>query len=285
MNISLIGRGWFCRRNPRHNGKSRSKLIKALLRVSDERARQLAGEHGEVGTPVNGSVSERVRAAVGAASRDEPPERLVWPPEFKPLVNNRVLAQPFINYLRGRDYSDADIEWLAEHYHLHYATRGWHKSRLIIPVYDAMGELKSWTGRTIIPNKQPRYKAPAGHPPGDWLLGLPLLWNCPGPKALLVTEGPTDAMRISVTGHTRGVYGTCLFGLNLSSEQAYQLRELARRFKFIGWLLDEDAELRSFGLQQKSGVRCKRLELPDGVKDPDKLTRKAAVELFQRAGI
>jgi hypothetical protein len=285
LGISLSGKGWYCLRQPRHRGKSRVKLIQAILKCTYERARELAGYTATPLPRSEDNIVDMVCANLGATPKKaNGVAPLHWPDEFKPLSFDRPLAGPYIGYLKRRGYTNKQIGWLIDHYGLAYATRGRFKSRLIVPVQDYAGRKVAWTGRAITPHREPRYLATEAHPPGEWLLGLPMLQQVPNPRALLIGEGPMDAQRISVLGHARGVYGTCLFGKRASSKQIRLLRELAPRFDYVGWILDADAELAVVTLQQVSGIRGPRLELPEGVGDPGELTRKSAEELFARIG-
>jgi hypothetical protein len=271
MQISLSGKGWKCWRNERHKGKSRSKLIRAILGCSNERARELAGERSR---PVisDTRLDDEVRASLsGKRVRRTYEGPLALPNEFRPLTQPGLYAKHFWLYLYNRGYTNVEITWLSDNYHLMYATRGDYAYRIIIPVFDRYGDLRSWTSRTISKTENLRYKSVSGKT-RDWVLGLPLLWSVYNPKRLVICEGPFDALRVSALGHKRGVYGTCLFGLAMTSAQARLLRELSERFRSVCFLLDEDAELRTFGMLEQLGVSgCVRLKLPVGVKDPGEL--------------
>ena len=272
MQISLTGKGWNCWRNKEHKGKSRAKLIRAILGCSSERARELAGESAR---PIvaDTSLSDEVHAAMtGTRVRRRMLGRpLDLPREFRPLLKQGLGQRHFLKYLHDRGYSDPEIEWLADKYKLMYATRGDYAYRIIIPVYDRYGDLRSWTSRTVSDRENLRYKSVSGKT-RDWVLGLSLLWSVYNPKRLLICEGPFDAMRVSVLGYKRGVYGTCLFGLAMTNAQARLLRELAERFGSVSFLLDEDAALRTFGMLEQLGLSgCVRLQLPEEFKDPGEL--------------
>lgn len=292
MGISLSGRGWSCLRNRQHSGKSRARLIKLLLKCSDEEARKLAGYRDEPAPAADdelAGVLGRLRGTDGARTSDEP---LTMPPELKPLAATRRMAEPFLEYLRGRGYSGRDLEWVAQGYDLRYATTGPHAWRLIIPVRGRRSELLTWTGRAISPREEVRYKTlstrpeyaaygrAARLPTSRTLLGLPLLWGAPEPRALLVCEGPMDALRVSTYGRELGVYGTCLFGLNASEEQAAELEALSARFPRVRLCIDSGEELRRTALLGRlQGVGARPLPLPRGRKDPGELPPREAVDL------
>ena len=272
MQISLSGKGWNCWRNQNHKGKSRWKLIRAILGCSTERARELAGETAR---PIiaDASLSDEVRGVMtGERVRRRYEGPLPLPDEFRSLTEVGYRVRYFWNYLIDRGYTRSEIRWLADNYKLMYAPRGDYDNRIIIPIYDRYGDLRSWTSRTISTREKLRYKSVSGKT-RDWVLGLPLLWSVYNPKRLLICEGPFDAMRVSALGHKRGVYGTCLFGLAMTNPQARLLRELSERFSSTCFLLDNDAELRTFGMLEQLGVSgCVRLRLPEGFKDPGELS-------------
>jgi DNA primase len=178
--------------------------------------------------------------------------------------------------LHARGYSQQEAWQLAADYNLQYAIIGVWRYRLIIPFYDSLGKLVSWTGRSIVPDEKLRYKTldskTALVMPTSLLLSLPMLWTASYPKALIICEGPFDAMRITVTGAASGVYGTCLFGLQISDAQVALLEQLATRFKLY-LLLDHDAQMQAFGISQRlARLGCEVLLMPYDVKDPGALS-------------
>jgi hypothetical protein len=221
--------------------------------------------------------------------------KLTFPPQFKPLwKNNSISSLPFWDYLGQRGYDHDAQDWVAESYNLHYATRGPYRYRLIIPVYSNTGELMTWTARSITPDNPIRYKTLSVEPnslypgpvakcaPGQLLLGLPLLWQCSNPEVLVVAEGPFDAIRISALGRKIGVYGTCLFGLNITDGQVALLEQLLGRFRHLIVLLDPDAKLRAFRIQEQLVNLPVRIEaLPPGVEDPGALPAKVGEQLLE----
>lgn len=288
MSISTRGRGWHCWRAAPHAGKNNARLIQALLRCDWEQAQLYAGKEPKP-SAADEDVHDTVAALLGAERRAPAPRNLALPKSFKVMTNGSVFSRPFWAYLHDRGYSNDEIVGLTKTYDLRYATQGNFSYRIVIPIYDGSSKLMTWTARTIVEDEKLRYKTlsversdyednVALAPPGDLLLGLPLLWSCDRPRALVICEGPFDAFRITASGASRGVYGTCLFGLRLSDAQVFLLEELARRRFPQMWLLqDPDAELLRFGvLQRLASVRCRAAKVPDGVKDPGDLSSDAA---------
>lgn len=281
MGISLRGKGWYCWRQPQvHKGKSRSRLIRALLGCSVEQANRLA--YGDRMVPTDEDIVDSFRKQLDLPTVSK---RLELPREFKPLSNPSIMARPFRTYLYERGYSAKQVEWLTKTYDLHYTTSGEFKYRVIIPVHDPWGRLLTWTGRAISPNEELRYlaltKERAVCSTKATLLGLPLLWHCERPKALLVCEGPFDAMRITMFGRSFGVYATCVFGLALSTPQTELLYELKERFSYIGLLLDAAAHSQAFGMLAAAGhdLGLRRVKMPEGYKDPAELPPQQVIDL------
>lgn len=284
LGISLKGKGWHCWRNAAHKGRSNAKLVQAILKCSYEEAVQITG--GEKPLPGQTSVADQLRGMLRSPHNSvAAPERIALPASFKRLLEPDRFGEQFWGYLRERGYRDQHIRWLAENYDLRYTVRGNFAYRLIIPITDRQGRLKSWTGRSINPKEKKRYdtvrvwrpdlKAPEQPygllPSNSLLLGLPLLWNCPNPKVLIICEGPFDAFRVSVTGHALGVYGTCLFGLNFTPAQQALVSDLAVRFPKRRLIIDPGEALQALRIASKSSGLVS-IRMPGDAKDLDELT-------------
>lgn len=283
--ISLKGANWGCWRNSSHSGHNKTRLIQAILRCSFAEAQALAGE--ETGSsPTDNQFKEQVSGLLGFEKTKVTQEPLGFPSEFKSLVkySNRFDRQFWI-YLKQRGYIQEDAFWLAKKYKLHYAVRGHYAYRLIIPIFDHTGALMTWTGRHIDAAAEVRYKTLpqqlARRVPGELLLGIEWLPQVKQGKLLVVCEGPFDAMRITALGHEQGIYGTCLFGLNISQSQVGYLQDLSSTFDSIGLLLDADAEMAVFRIKEKlSALKVHTLKLPAGVKDAGELTNSQASKVM-----
>jgi len=287
LGISLLGRGWRCLRNPQHHrGRSAVRLVAALLQCTDERARDLLGEDAPP-LPSEDTFSKQWRAQLGLASdKPERPVHLELPREFKSLMKWSRYVDAFWDYLQQRGYSFEQSRWLVQTYKLHYAVRGDFAYRVIIPIFAANGVLMTWTGRTIRPAENIRYKTLATElsctPATNLLLGLPLLWEAKVSKCLVICEGPFDALTVSILGHKSGVWGTCLFGKNISEAQADLLADLTRRFSRMRLLVDADARLDMLRLRERLPRICQGAVLPPDVKDPGELRGDAGTS-FVRA--
>ena len=133
------------------------------------------------------------------------------------------------NYLLDRHFSPYE---LTEKYGIQGG--GWlpeWRNRVIIPIYLG-GKLISWTARTILEDREPRYKnlenTESVIDPKRTFLNLD---NCFLDKVALL-EGPFDALRF-------GENGICGFGISLTKTQVLYLSE---RFKRVYILFDSQRE-------------------------------------------
>jgi DNA primase len=129
------------------------------------------------------------------------------------------------NYLLDRHFNPGD---LIKKYHIQGGgyVGDW-KNRIIIPIYLG-GKLISWTGRTIIKGREPRYKNLENHlsviNPKKIFFNLD---NCHN-DYVIVTEGPFDVIRF-------GDNSICGFGISLTRAQ---ILFLAERFRAVYFLFD-----------------------------------------------
>lgn len=272
MGIGLKGEGWACWRSPAHRGKSRAKLISALLNCSWDEAKRLSGTR-DLPSPADSDLLSKVRDALGVVAPKKATTRVIMPREFKPLAKVTPFNEVYWNYLYSRHYNQREARWVAENYRLHYALSGQWAGRVIIPVYDKTSELQTWTGRALSKSAVVRYRtlsreAAGGRTPGECILGLPLL-HSHRPRAIVFCEGPFDAMRISTLGHDFGVYGVPFFGLNLTRAQIAQLSWFTGRVFLV---LDRGAELQRMRISELlAPFGPRQLALPAGLKDPGEL--------------
>jgi hypothetical protein len=142
-----------------------------------------------------------------------------------------------------------------EDYGLRFAKIGPYANRIIFPV-TYRKNLVTWTGRTIDPRNQVRYRTLSLDADKAKQEGLPqalkrttdLLWNFDDLRLaraalLVVCEGPFDAMRVDFLGRKYGIRGTCLFTKNISPDQVRLLAELSTNYQRGLILLDADASM------------------------------------------
>lgn len=293
--MGLAEAGWWgCLRNAAHRGKKPQFLIQKLLGCSQEEADRIVGIRAETAPTVD-ELALSYAALKRLSGEEAPraaPRKLELLKEFKSLLNGSPFAEPFWDYLRDRGFRRPQIEWLAKNYDLRYATRGAYAYRIVVPIYDRYGKLLTWTARSIHPDTRLRYKTLRATPsedPDDYgpvalaadketVLGLPVLYSASSRKALVLVEGPFDALKLSAFGWGLGVYGAALFGLNVSPSQVSEALELASRFERVYLLLDEGAELHRLRLSSVlSVVNPVILRVPGGYDDPGDMPPEAVV--------
>jgi DNA primase len=117
--------------------------------------------------------------------------KVTLPKEFKPLINlsrTDIVAKHALMYLKKRGINKADIL----KYNIGYCEEGRYSGRVIIPSYDADGNLNYFIARAIDPNSTKKYDAPKCNK--NELIGLEYFinWNVP----VILCEGIFDAIAI-----------------------------------------------------------------------------------------
>ena len=117
--------------------------------------------------------------------------KVTLPKEFKPLINlsrTDIVAKHALMYLKKRGINKADIL----KYNIGYCEEGRYGGRVIIPSYDANGDLNYFIARDINPDSKKKYDAPKCNK--NELIGLEYFinWNIP----VILCEGIFDAIAI-----------------------------------------------------------------------------------------
>lgn len=281
LNISLHDRGWYCLRNRGHSGRSDARLLQALLNCTYEHALSIA----QGGSVLPDNWYARVMQMVNMPTELALAKPLVWPKEFRKLDLHSVLARPYVAYLRGRRYTDNQIDRMQERFDISYCRKGAFHGRIIFPVYFE-DRLVTWTGRTISRNVDLRYKTLTADPDKAFEEGTQcalgpvsnyLLWwddiiDCDA-DTIVLCEGPFDALRIMHLGWTEGIVATCFFTAQPGPMQVELLHELLPRYKRRFLLLDEGTWATTMQVTDSlAALRVQPLHLPSGTKDPDLLT-------------
>jgi len=283
LGISLEGKGWGCWRNSTHRGRSAARLIHALIGCSMEEAHRLAGSKPEAALGPEEGFGDQLAQVLGLAASEAPKRsaKLGFMKDMFPISDDRK-SLPFWNYLisEDRDYEDAEVLGLAHDYHLRAARMGPFANRIVIPIFMKEG-LVNWTGRAIGQKAIPRYKTlttkedkarAEGTPPALRVI-TDCLWNYQEldrahDETLVVVEGPFDAMRVDFFGREFGIRATCLFGKNMSRMQASLLGDLSDRFKRKIVLLDRDASLDAFSINDRVAHFGFKVHMMKTEKDP-----------------
>ncbi len=279
MGISLSGAGWGCWRDNRHRGKSSARLVQLLLKCTWQHACEIVG----TGTSLPDDFAEYVRLKMQGKVDRPTPAPLHLPEEFKPF-RDLPSARPFIKYLERRNFSHRQIMRLTDDYGIRYCTRGSYKGRVMFPVhYDRA--LVSWTGRTIYPQVDLRYKSLSADPEvtereglgtaigpiSDYLLWYDDLMQSDA-DTIFVEEGPFDALKTTVLGKRHGVVATCFFTGQPTESQIAFLHDLLPKFKRRYLLLDQGTLPKALHVQSLlTGLAVEVAKLPGDLKDPGML--------------
>jgi DNA primase len=157
-------------------------------------------------------------------------QTLALPKEFIPLsqINNldsvgKIEAKHAIKFLKNRKITEDDIF----KYNIGFCAEGGFNHRIIVPSYDADGNLNYFVTRTYIPDESQKYKNP---PVGKNTIGWEyyINWNTP----IILVEGIFDALTIK-----RNVIP--LFGKTISEELMKKI--VSSQVQKIYVALDNDA--------------------------------------------
>lgn len=263
---------WGCFRNGRHRGKDPVFLIAKLLSCSFEHARQIVRAFGPKLDDFDKVVS-RLREEQAAREVPPPSIDLEAPPEFVDLCTSpSIYAERFLDYLARRGYGNRRqfLREVASIYRLWYALTGPYAHRIIFPIYGVEGLLIGWTGRDIRPGARQRYLTSEGLPPSA-LLTFDGLESA---SAVVLCEGPFDAMWVDWHGRGVGISSIALLSSAFGEAKLSALRAMKKKF-FV--LLDSDAALPSLILSEELG--CAALPLPPGRKDPAEMDSREVSDL------
>jgi DNA primase len=183
----------------------------------------------------------------------EAPVACRLPDEYKSIFpsDNSIEYRHAINYLKTRNISILDIL----RYNIGYCREGLFKGRIIIPSYDASGELNFYCGRTFFSGDAYKYKLCDSTKD---IVGFELFLNYSEP--LTIVEGPFDAI---------AVRHNCipLFGKSLSATlKTALITNLPPRVNVV---LDNDAikdSIRICEFLMSNGIPTHFVKLED--KDP-----------------
>ena len=278
MNVSLKGYGYFCWRDATHRGTNNAKLIQKLLNSTWAEAIEVTG--GAVEVLPDEDFDTRINRLLHGEA--EPVRKLPMPKDWKRLdqPSGNLQRNLIIEYMKRRGYGLGSVMRLAKRYDIHYAMKDNWDRRVIWPLHDRHGDLVNYTGRAISSTQKIRYKTLSGDLArmrmSECLFDLGTLIKVKA-EALVLTEGPFDAMRMGWIGEPLGIYSTCVFTQNVSETQAALLSQLAYRFERVFVLFDQGADLQSF--RAASSLGFERIKLPNGVKDPDALSTAQAFSM------
>jgi hypothetical protein len=282
MSINLYNAAWRCWRNPdKHAGYSPIRLICALIKCTPAQAREMLGYPVRELTDIDAQVLKILNPPVNIIP--DPPA-ITLPDNFRPLNDGKPSSKRFIKYLKRRGFGAKSLKWIIPKFDLRYCVSGSFKERIIFPV-TLRGRVVNAVGRAIHPDAHLRYRSLTVDPNRSVEQGLPAA-SLPTSKtllfydhctrtaadALVVCEGPFDALQLTRLGHLRGLVATCLYTSLPSQTQIDLLHQLLPRFNHRIILLDRTATAQAMRVQQRlASLQVRMAILPEGIDDPGEL--------------
>ena len=193
---------------------------------------------------------------------------LTLPKEYTPFIDkpNTLMARHALTYLQRRGVTREDMI----KYHMGYCEDGEYRNMIIIPSYDANGNLNYFTARSFEKEPYRKYKNPSVSRdivPFEMFIN----WNSP----LVLCEGPFDAIAIKRNAIP-------LLGKNIQSNLMKKI--VSSKVEKIYIALDSDALKSSLKFCERfmnEGKEVHLLEMDD--KDPSELGFKRFTELIQKS--
>lgn len=297
MGISLETGWWSCWRNrSAHSGKSPLRLIMRLLGVTYGQARELAGLSDDYVDPEG---FDAVAARVMGRNKEARPEQverryLQMDPSFVPITDNLRTRKAW-NYLYQRGFAGniykamPDVDALCHLYGLKTARTGPWQDRIILPYYQDR-QLVTWSGRAIA-DSAIRYKdlsiKESLVAPKETLFNHDCIGS--GGRALVIVEGPFDALKIDFYGAAAGVRAVALSTNSLTDTQAFLLQAAADKFEVVHVMMDNATGLGvADSLRMKQALfflpRLLTAEVPFGKKDAGDLSGPEVVDWSYKLG-
>jgi len=193
--------------------------------------------------------------------------KLVLPKEFKPLSNitpSDIMGRHALAYIKSRGISEEDIM----KYGIGYCEKGRYANMVIIPSYDAKGNLNYFTGRSFEKEPSVKYRNPSVS--RDIIpFELFINWELP----LILCEGPFDAISIK-----RNVIP--LLGKNIQTKLMKKIVMSSVEKIYIA--LDKDAQKQALDFCEKLMQEGKEVYLVDMQdKDPSEMGFNNFTKLIQ----
>lgn len=197
--------------------------------VCGEKGKTLSALFKKIKAPQN-KLQELYSLIKPGTKRKDEFQALALPKEFIPLSNlhdldkiTSIESKHALKFLKTRGITEADII----KYGIGFCAEGNFSKRIIVPSYDANGELNYFVTRTYIPDDPQKYKNP---PVGKNIIGWEyyINWDVP----IVLVEGIFDALTIK-----RNVIP--LFGKTISEELMKKI--VGSQVKKVYIALDNDA--------------------------------------------
>jgi hypothetical protein len=273
LGIRLTNGSWTCWKNSSHRGKDlRYLLIKLLNCTFEEATCELGLEQTAYGylDAIDNlfKEEEKIKVVKGGVSN------LEFYPEFRD-IESVGLTQRFWDYLLYRDFEESSLKKLIRRYNLLCSLIGDFKFRIIFPVF-INDKLMTWTGRSIYPKADLRYR--------DLEIVKSVLHtkyclynydHLKGGKVLFINEGVIDAIKLDYYSPPE-FNATCLFTLTSRDDQSFMLYELSKLYNRLIVVLEKGAESNGIALVDSLSFipNISFCELPDKFKDAGMMNRE-----------
>ena len=280
LGINLETGFWSCWRNrAEHRGKRPHRLLMRLLGLSYAVVERMVREAPTLPDGFESFCQELSQSAPEGVS-----PVAAMPDDFLLIQAGDPHCADHLAYLRQRGISATFAHGSGLRYCATSLDTNWFQ-RVIIP-YTEDGQVMAWTGRSIVPSSV-RYlsSSPTIHP--GTLPTSDLVYNVDSVEegALVICEGPFDAMNVQRCGMDEGISAVALSTTSVSERQLAILVSLMDDFDFVKIIvaLDRGAsrqadlivkELAPFG-------NVGRYDLPEQYGDPGELPRKEVLRMMQ----
>lgn len=183
-------------------------------------------------------------------------ESLILPKEYQSFYNDELtlIGRHALRYLKFRNITKYDVL----RYNIGYCEGGQYNGRILIPSYDASGQLNFYSTRSIFEESKMKYVNSFG---SKDIIGFEMFVDYNQPVTLV--EGAFDAISIRNNAIP-------LFGKTLSNKLKSAL--ISNRVRSVNIVLDNDALQDSIRISEfllKNGIETKLVKL-DG-KDPSEI--------------
>lgn len=200
----------------------------------------------------------------------QPVEPLVLPKEYRSFYDDELtlVGRHAIQYLKSRNITKYDVL----RYNIGYCEGGQYNGRILIPSYDASGQLNFYSTRSIFDDAKMKYVNSFG---SKDIIGFEMFVDYNQPITLV--EGAFDAIAVRNNAIP-------LFGKTLSNKLKSAL--IGNKVKSVNIVLDNDALHDSMRISEfllKNGIETKLVQL-DG-KDPSDIGFEKTWQLIDSTNV
>lgn len=243
FSIDLTKNIWKC-----HSGNACSNggnLLDFVCKMEDCTLRQAAlklCDWFDLQTPPKPSTEQKQTAKSPEVKPTTPAAKATSPTSAPTIIQteNKPLKFTLSNldqkhpYLYERGLTDEMIQ----EFGLGYCSKGMMAGRIVVPIYNATGDLVAYAGRIVESSPdEPKWKMPPGYVKTLDLYNLQRAFFQSDDSPLIIVEGFFDAIRIHQLGHRKVV---ALMGWHMSEEQERLIANRVKATDRIIIMLDED---------------------------------------------